>query len=248
MAKSNGLGQQIFVQGYDLSGDVSALDSIGSPRDQIDVTAINVAARERIFGLAGASITVNSWFNDASAQEHAALSGLPTTDRLITYAMGGSIGDAAYGLTAKQVNYDGSRGTDGSMAFTVNAEANGVAPDWCELLTAGKETHASAGSSSSRDDGAATSNGLVGILQVVSIASGTPTVVIEQSSDNGSSDAWATVLSFAAVADGAEPTAERVTVSGAVERYLRVTTTGTFSNALIVVATRRGTAQDDVTL
>ena len=51
-----------------------------------------------------------------------------------------------------------------------------------------------------------------------------------------------------AVADGAEPTAERVTVSGAVERYLRVTTTGTFTNATFIVTTRRGTSADDVTL
>ena len=73
-------------------------------------------------------------------------------------------------------------------------------------------------------------------------------MTIQQSSDNGSGDAWATVLSFSAVADGAEPTAERVTVSGAVERYLRVTTTGTFTNATFIVTTRRGTSEDDVTL
>ena len=30
------------------------------------------------------------------------------------------------------------------------------------------------------------------------------------------------------------------------DRYLRVTTTGTFTNADLVVAYRRGTAQDDV--
>ena len=83
---------------------------------------------------------------------------------------------------------------------------------------------------------------------MVDCDSGTPTVTIEQSSDNGSGDAWATVLSFTAVGYASAPTAERVTVSGAVERYLRITTTGTFSNLDFVVTTRRGTAQDDVTL
>jgi len=48
------------------------------------------------------------------------------------------------------------------------------------------------------------------------------------------------------VAAAAAPTAERVTVSGAVERYLRITTTGTFSNLDFCVSTRRGTSQDDV--
>ena len=248
MAKKSGLGQELYVHGYDLSGDVGSLDSVGSPREQLEVTAINKSARERIFGLSDGSLSFNSFFNDATEQEHAALSGLPTADRIICYNMGGTRGDASYCLTAKQVNYDGTRGTDGSLAFTVGAVANGIAPDWCETLTAGQETHASAGSSTSRDDSAATSAGLIAYLEIVDCDSGTPTVTIQQSSDNGSGDAWATVLSFTAVGYASAPTAERVTVSGAVERYLRVTTTGTFSNLDFVVTTRRGTAQDDVTL
>jgi len=248
MAKKSGLGQELYVHGYDLSGDVGSLDSVGSPREQLEVTAINKSARERIFGLSDGSLSFNSFFNDATEQEHAALSGLPTADRIICCNMGGTRGDASYCLTAKQVNYDGTRGTDGSLAFTVGAVANGIAPDWCETLTAGQETHASAGSSTSRDDSAATSAGLIAYLEIVDCDSGTPTVTIQQSSDNGSGDAWATVLSFTAVGYASAPTAERVTVSGAVERYLRVTTTGTFSNLDFVVTTRRGTAQDDVTL
>jgi len=248
MAKKSGLGQELYVHGYDLSGDVGSLDSVGSPREQLEVTAINKSARERIFGLSDGSLSFNTFFNDATEQEHAALSGLPTADRIICYNMGGTRGDASYCLTAKQVNYDGTRGTDGSLAFTVGAVANGIAPDWCETLTAGQETHASAGSSTSRDDSAATSAGLIAYLEIVDCDSGTPTVTIQQSSDNGSGDAWATVLSFTAVGYASAPTAERVTVSGAVERYLRVTTTGTFSNLDFVVTTRRGTAQDDVTL
>jgi len=248
MAKKSGLGQELYIHGYDLSGDVGSLDSVGSPREQLEVTAINKSARERIYGLADGSLSFNTFFNDATEQEHAALSGLPTADRIICYNMGGTRGDASYCLTAKQVNYDGTRGTDGSLAFTVGAVANGIAPDWCETLTAGQETHASAGSSTSRDDSAATSAGLIAYLEIVDCDSGTPTVTIQQSSDNGSGDAWATVLSFTAVGYASAPTAERVTVSGAVERYLRVTTTGTFSNLDFVVTTRRGTAQDDVTL
>ena len=164
------------------------------------------------------------------------------------WGFSGSTGDAACAFPAKQMNYDGSRGADGSLAFSVDVVADGIASDWCELLTDGKVTHSSAGSSTSRDDGAATSAGLVAHLQIVTAASGTPTVTIQQSSDNGVSDAWATLASFTAVGYASTPTAERITVSGAVERYLRVTTTGTFSNAQFVVATRRGTAQDDVTL
>ena len=50
MAKTSGLGQELYVHGYDLSGDVGSLDSVGSPREQLEVPAINKSARERIFG------------------------------------------------------------------------------------------------------------------------------------------------------------------------------------------------------
>jgi hypothetical protein len=246
MAKKSGLGQQIFVHGYDLSGDVSAINNAGSPRDLLDATALNASAHERLLGLSDGNLGVSSWFNDATEQEHAAYKGLPTTDRIVTWAFGATRGDVAACLVGKQINYDGSRGTDGSLAVTVDTQSNGVSLDWCDTLTTGKETHGSAGNSTSRDDGAATSAGMVAYLEIADLDSGTATVTIQQSSDNGSSDAFATVLSFTAVAAAAAPTAERVTVSGAVERYLRITTTGTFSNLDFCVSTRRGTAQDDV--
>jgi len=249
MAKKSGLGQQIFVNGYDLSGDVAAINSAGSPRGLLDITALNASAHERLTGLSDGNLSVSSWFNDATEQEHAAFSGLATTDRIVMWAFGATRGDVAACLVAKQLNYDGVRGTDGSLSFTVDTQAaSGVPLEWGNTLTTGKETHSSAGSSTSRDDGAATSAGMVAYLEITDIDSGTPTVTIQQSSDNGSSDAFATVLSFTAVAAAAAPTAERVTVSGAVERYLRITTTGTFSNLDFCVSTRRGTSQDDVSL
>jgi len=246
MAKKSGLGQQIFVHGYDLSGDVAAIDNAGSPREVLDTTALNASAHERVLGLSDGNLGVSTWFNDATEQEHAAYKGLPTTDRIVTWAFGATRGDVAACLVGKQLNYDASRGADGSLSFTVDTQADGISLDWCNTLTTGKETHSSAGNSTSRDDGAATSAGMVAYLEITDIDSGTPTVTIQQSSDNGSSDAFATVLSFTAVAAAAAPTAERVTVSGAVERYLRITTTGTFSNLDFCVSTRRGTSQDDV--
>ena len=246
MAKKSGLGQQIFVHGYDLSGDVATIDNAGSPRNLLDITAINASANERLVGLSDGNISVSSWFNDSTEQEHDALSGLVTTDRIVTWAFGATRGDVAACLVAKQLNYDGSRGTDGSLSFSVDTQADGISLDWCNTLTTGKETHSSAGSSTSRDDGAGTTAGMVAYLEITDCDSGTPTVTIQESSDNGSSDAWVNVLSFSAVGYASAPTAERVTSSGTVERYLRITTTGTFSNLDFCVSTRRGTSQDDV--
>ena len=246
MAKKSGLGEQIFVHGYDLSGVIAAIDNAGSPRNLLDLTAINSSATERLVGLSDGNLSVSSWFNDATEQEHAAYSGLPTSDRILTWALGATRGDVSACLVAKQLNYDASRATAGSWSFSVDSQADGISLDWCNTLTTGKETHSSAGSSTSRDDGAGTTAGMVGYLEITDLDSGTATVTIQESSDNGSSDAWVNVMVFSTVGYASAPTAERVTSSGTVERYLRITTTGTFSNLDFCVSTRRGTSQDDV--
>ena len=248
MAKKSGLGQEFYIHGYDLSGDVGSLDGVSGPRELLDITSINKSATERLVGRSSASLGFNTWFDDEAEKEHAALSGLVTTDRVVLWALGGSTGDVACAFTAKQLNYDATVGTDGSLSFSSTCESNGVAMDWCDLLTDGQVTHSSAGSNTSRDDGAATTAGMVAYLEIVDCDSGTPTVQIQESSDNGSSDAWTNCMVFSSVGYASTPTAERSTMSGTVKRYLRVTTTGTFSNADFIVATRRGTAQDDVTL
>ena len=93
----------------------------------------------------------------------------------------------------------------------------------------------------SEDGAASTANGIRAALHIFDIDSGTPTVVIQDSADDSS---FATILSFTAVADGAEPAAEYKTATGTVRRYVSVATTGTFTDLDFAVAYQRGTAQD----
>lgn len=246
MAKSAGLSQQFFIGGYDLSGDVGAINSVSSPRGALEVTAINKAAKERLYGLTDGMLEFATWFNDAAGQEHLALRGLPTADRNVIWAFGGSIGSVAAMLIAKQINYDWVAGQDRSLAGRIACQGNGNGLEWGLLLTPGKVTHSGATNGASRDDAAATSNGIVGYIQCTAFTGTTVTVIIQESSDNGGADPWATKLSFTAIT--AVNSAERVTATGTVERYLRVSSSGTFTSAAIVVAYRRGTAEDEVAL
>ena len=86
--------------------------------------------------------------------------------------------------------------------------------------------------------------GAICFIQRFSRASGTPTYVIEDSTDNS---AWATLLSMTTTG-GAAPHTERKTVTGNVDRYLRLTTTGTFTTAIVHASFRRGTSDDRVSL
>jgi len=246
VAKKNGLAQEFFIEGYELSGDVGSLQDVSSPHEVLEVPVINKSGMVRVAGRSDGAISFNSWFDDASELAFDATKGLPTADSVILYALGGAVNDAAAFLTAKRVEYGWVEGADGSLELSITARsAIGIPLEWGVMLSAGKITHSSASSSASRDDGASSSKGAIAVVEIVDTDSGTPTIVIEDSPNDSS---WSTLISFTAVASGSEPKAERKTVTGTINRYLRITTTGTFSNCDFAVAYRRGLAEDDIDL
>jgi hypothetical protein len=243
MAKTSGLGNQFYYGGYDLSGDIGSLESIASPRTTYEVTGLDKSAIERIVGYGDGMISFTSFFNDAAAQEHVALSALATTDKVAIYSVGETLGDTACGLQAKQINYDPTRAADGSL--TISCEVLGSVGDpieWGNLLTTGVQTVSSAANTTSLDQGASTSNGARAYIMNFTLSSGSPTVKIQDSANNSD---WADLITFST---SSAVSAERKTVTGTVNRYVRLNLSGTFSNLALVVILVRGTAQDDVDL
>lgn len=241
MAKKAGLGQGFFIGGKDISGDVSSLDNVSSSRETLEVTGIDKSAIERVAGRGTGEMTFTTFFNDAANQQHAALKAVARTDVVACYFQSSTLGETAAGMVAKQMSYDTTRGSDGSITNYVQLSANSNVLEWGNTVTAGKITHSSAGSST----GAVTSSSAAGgaaYIQIFSLDSGTPTFVLQDSSDttNGTDGSWATLITFATQAVGAE----RKTVSGTVNKGLRLTTTGSFSNAVVAVMLRRGESVD----
>lgn len=188
-------------------------------------------------------IAFNAFFNPDAGQSHAALSSLPTSDVLVMYSVSTTADDPVAMLSGKQVNYDWTRGADGALMGTVTVDASaGVALEWGKLILA-KTSHSGATNGSSVDNGASSANGVAAQIQVFSVTGGTSmTALLQDSADNSS---FATIITFTAVAAGANPTAERKTFTGTVRRYLRAASSGTFTTAVWAMAYRRGTAQDD---
>lgn len=245
MAKQSGLGQKLFLGGYDISGDVGAINSLSTPVGMFNVTGLDKSAMERIQGVTDATLEFAAFVNTtATTGSHAVLSSLPTTDRTALYLLGTTLGDPCAGVVATQVDYRVERPADGSLAATVNLTSSGGGGiEWGKNLVAdGKATHASATNEASVDDGAGTSAGGAGYLMHVSRATGTSGYIIEHSTNNST---WATLLTFA-TSGGASAAAERKTVTGTVNRYVRAATTGTFTNAVFAMGFRRGDATDRV--
>lgn len=244
MAKGSGLGDNLYVAGYNLSGDIGSLSRIGGGPATLETTGIDKSAHERIGGRRDGAIEYMAFFNDATGQAHPRLSTLPTADAITSYFRGTTLGNPAASCVAKQINYDGTRAADGAFTFTVSAQSNGYGIEWGRMLTAGRRQDTSATNGTSVDFTAASSFGLQAYLHVFSFTGTSCTVKIQESSDNGAGDAFADVTGGAfSAATGV--TSERIaTASGlSVERYLRVVTTGTFSECTFAVqVTRNDTA------
>lgn len=247
MAKQSGLGDNFYVGGYDLSNDTASLDEIGGGPALIDVTGIDKSAFERIGGIRDGRIEWTSFFNDGTGLDgtHNRLATLPYTDRHLMYFRGTTLGGSAACLVAKQLNYDPSRDNDGKLTIKVRAEANSYGIEWGNSLTAGKRSDTTATSGTGVDFGTgSTTFGAQFYLQVFSFTGTSCTVKIQESSDNGVGDAWADVTGgtfTAATAIGVERLQTSRTQT--VERYLRATTTGTFTQCTFaVVAVRNDTS------
>ena len=234
MAKQSGLGDNCYVGGFDLSGDIGSLSRIGGGPALKEMTGINKSAIERLGLLRDGEISFQSWFNPTTGASHDRLSNLPTTDTQVLYMRGTAVGSPGAALLAKQVNYDGNREADGSLSFAVQAVGNGYGLEWGHQLTAGLRTDTTATNGTSIDTGASAAFGAQAYLQVTAFTGTSVTVTIQDSADN-SSFAAVTGLAFTAVS--AAPAFERVTtaVGATVRRYVRAVTTGTFNPATFAV-------------
>lgn len=236
MAKQSGLGDNLYVAGYDLSGDIGALDSINGGFDTIDETGIDKYAMERIKGLASGEIKYTAFFNDAAGRAHPRLKLLPTADQLTTYCRGTTLGKPAASLNAKQINYDGKRTNKGELTFEVDAQSNSTTLEWGNQLTAGKRTDSTATNGTGVDFLAGSSFGIAAYLHVFAFTGTSVTVKIQESSDNAVGDAYADVVGGAfTAATGVTSQRIQTATNLTVERWLRVVTTGTFSNAVFSV-------------
>lgn len=245
--KQSGLGDNFYVSGYDLSGDIGSLGNVGGGPTPLEVTGIDKSAFERIGGIKDGRIQYSPWFNPATDQAHKVLGALPTGNVLQTYCRGTFLGAAAFSLLAKQLNHDGSRATDGALTFSGEGQAAAGTPgEWGRLHTAGIRTDTAAAQGASVDWGAGppgptTNFGLAAYLHVMEFTGTSATVTIQSSSDNGGADAWAAVTGGAFAAVTAARTWQRIATAPnlAIERYLRVVTTGTFTNFKFAVAVVR---------
>lgn len=244
MSKQSGLGDRLFVGGYDLSGDIGSVQRIAGGPAPLDMTGINKSAFERQGGLRDGGIDYTAYFNPTGA--HPVIGALPTSDVVLTYCRGASLGGQAANLVAKQLNYDGTRNADGSLSFTVQSVANGYGLEWGTQLTAGLRTDGSATNGTGVDGSASSTFGLQAYLHVFAFTGTDATVKLQDSADNSS---WADVTGGAFTQITTGPGTQRIATANnlTVRRYLRAVTitTGGFTDLQFAVSVTRNATEPE---
>jgi hypothetical protein len=232
------MGDRLYVDGFELSGDIGSLETISGGPEALVTTGIDKSAMERLGGKRDGHIEFTAFFNPATNRAHPVLNDLPTTDRQVTYIRGGAAGAESASLLAKQIGYDATRGEDGSLTFKVAAEGQGFGLEWGEVLAF--LLQGAPGSTAGLDNGAGTAFGLQAYLHVVAFSGTSATIAIQESTDNGGGDPYANVPNgvFAAVS-GLGTQRIATPNNQAIERWLRLNTTGTFSSLACIVTVVR---------
>lgn len=236
--KQPGMGDRFFVGGYNISGDINSLGEVGGGPAIIDVPDITQEAQDRLGTHLNGRVNITTYFNPATARAHEVLSALPRTARQGMYLRGTGIGSPGACILGKQINYDPTRGQDGSVLINVAIQNGESFPlEWGEQLTAGERTDTTGTNGASFDAGAASTFGAQFYLQMTNVVGTSCTITIQDSADDSS---WANVTggAFAAVNAGSV-SEQRIAVTGTVRRYLRAVSSGTFSSASFVVVAIR---------
>jgi hypothetical protein len=239
MAKTSGLGDQFYVGGYDLSLDVASLDQIQGGPATLNVTGIKQLANARLGGLRSGGMQFTS-FVDITAGVPPYwvdnLHTLPRTDQIGSYFHGAVVGNASACCTGKQINYDPTRDNSGNLTLKTEIQSNSFGLEWGKMLTAGIRTDTAATVGAFFDDLASSAFGGQAYFQVFSVTGTSVTIDIQHATTSGGAYS-STGLTSSAFTAGGSPATQRVSVANTttINEFLKVVTTGTFSNAQFAV-------------
>jgi len=214
--------------------------SIDATNEALDTTTLANTTKQYIVGQNTSTFSISGPLDDSGASngQWDALTDQKqsTTPVPITVMPVGADG-AAWLVQAIETNFGDEASVSDTVNWSVTAQTDGQTDVNGEVLV-NNAAITDTTNGSSFDSGAATSNGAVFHLHVTAFATATSDTITVEDSSTGSSG-WATIATFAA-ATGV--TSERVAITGAVKRYVRVVDTvvgGPGSVTRTVVMSRR---------
>ena len=220
MAPSAGTLAKVYLNGRDISTYLRSAGSAGN-RDMLDSTTLGLNDRAFTPGLRNATFTGEGFFDGAEdAIDKVLADAMNAPASVLTYLpYGDALGNRGIGIDGDESGYDIASPVDGLVTTTLNVQSS-VGNEPVRVLHAlGAET--ATGNGTGVDESASSANGGAGYLQVTAMdrTTGDETldVAVQHSADNVT---FVDLIAFAQVAS-ATPQAQRVAVTGTVNRYVR---------------------------
>jgi hypothetical protein len=223
MGKYHGKDARLYIGGYDISALAVAL-GISQEIEQAEYAVMDgVDGYHSLPGLAKDALSLEGVFDDDNMTVLNNLFSASSGYQIII-PFGTSQGDRGMAVNAARLQ----KYLWPSKVTELNRISGELIADtlpWDEIkMLQEAATKTADGNSNSIDESAASSDGAKAYLQIWELgANDTLQVKIQESSDDAVADPWADLITFTTL-DGSvnTETTERLTVSGAVERYLRV--------------------------
>lgn len=220
--KTAALQDGLYVSGYDLSGDVGALDKMTVTIGEQNATGLNALARERLQLLGDGELSFRYYFtgdtSDAgSVHAHKRLRDMSGA-RLATYFNGTAADNLAVGVEGRQFTHDLNRSDSGALLGAASIKPDSGRPVMIGRALVRDSTQTGVASGTALDLGA--SHGILGIVAHIQVTAftGTNLTMLLQGDDNSGFATPATYGTFATVTGR---TSEALVVASAPERYIR---------------------------
>lgn len=234
---------RLLANGYNLSGDMRAVSSFGTQYDQADATGWSDGSMQWLAGRGSVLIDgFTALFNNATTATGPTAAGSHTV-----VSAGGSfyvsifigvraapqIGDSTFSGAFEQGGYTVNGGTNEAVMLSGSFFGSAILTSsnyvWGTALAAGTEINSTT-SHTSIDGGAGSTSGFIAFLHIPqttgAMASNSFAFKLQHSTNDSS---WSDLENFAA--DGTSITAERVSGSSTVNRYVRLVSTRTAGTA-----------------
>ena len=224
---------RLYLAEFDLSGDSRTFSEAIAAHDDVDMTGwsdlvMNGLADRLQVGLTGYQAIMNPAAAGAFTQLSAG-----TSSPILSLCFGGggapAAGDPAYLLPAVQLSgVTGPSSRTNVITADFNLDQSQVSDSFTfpfGYVLNGDTSLTTTTNGTSVDLYAAGTTGFTAHLHIIASSGGSWAFTIEQSSDDGSGDAFATLGTF--TADGSAVTSESLTGASTVEQYVRFVATRT---------------------
>ncbi len=235
MAFLHGKDAGVFVAEFDLSGDFTQYTPSYSVATS-DITTMGNTAHIYLAGTTTATLNVQGVFNAATDKSDEEFTAALGNELVVTASptAATSIGDDADMVNGFIESYSPRSPGNDAVRFSTTMQGSGVATGGKILHQNNQESSTSSGYASVRAVAqAASASGAVGHIHVTEFSGTDATITIEDSSDD---IAFGSLVAFA---QATGLTSERVSVTGEVLEYVRVSLAGTFTTVTFVVGFAR---------